>query len=502
MPTTMTDAETALNNLARRAGQLYTLPAVALEVLQLTQQPQIDIRALKECLEHDPALVSKTLRVVNSALYGLSREVSDLTQALSLLGIKPLKMLVLGFTLSDAIFSKVTGKFIGRYWRHTLTKAAAARQLSETLWHLPGDEPFLVALLQDLGMLVLLQDVGEPFAQFLDRTWSSDHDLLRLERQAFGFDHRELSSRLLHGWGLPDSLAYGVLAGSEGHEPAGDLPAQRALPEVLRLAELIAGLLVEERPTALARLLAAESPFQLSNKQLNGLLDGLQVKVDALADAFSMQLPEGLDYRDVLARAHAQLLNIAEDVVRDLIVPGHAPLRGETETEESLVDELQQLAAAMAARSVSEAADSRPHPAPRIAAAGRSDVTADVAAITAVAIKGHVDNSIDNDPNLTNWLATAVAACRQSRLPLSVALVELDHLVRLERELGAPRSPNWSNGWEKPADRWTLRRWSACRFARPVSRSCCRVGIATRRPSFRTCCSRVAISCTRKQTGI
>src|SRR5271154_3453796 len=106
----MPDADTALNHFAKRAGQLYTLPAVALEVLELTQQPQVDIRALKECIENDPALTGKVLRVVNSALFGLGREVSDLNQALTLLGIKPLKMLVLGFALSEAMFARATGR--------------------------------------------------------------------------------------------------------------------------------------------------------------------------------------------------------------------------------------------------------------------------------------------------------------------------------------------------------------------------------------------------------
>ena len=41
-------------------------------------------RALKECIENDPALTGKILRVVNSSLFGLSREVSDLHQALGL----------------------------------------------------------------------------------------------------------------------------------------------------------------------------------------------------------------------------------------------------------------------------------------------------------------------------------------------------------------------------------------------------------------------------------
>ena len=71
-----------------------------MKVLELTDDPRLDTRTLKECIENDPALTGKLLRVVNSSLFGLSREVSDLNQALALLGTKPLKLLVLGFSLA------------------------------------------------------------------------------------------------------------------------------------------------------------------------------------------------------------------------------------------------------------------------------------------------------------------------------------------------------------------------------------------------------------------
>src|SRR5512140_210399 len=128
----MTDPATILDRLTLRAGQLYSLPAVAMKVLQLTADPQVDTRALKECIENDPALTSKILRVVNSSLFGLSRQVSDLNQALSLLGTKPLKLLVLGFSLPSGMFLGVEGKTLTWYWRHTLTKAVAGREISQT----------------------------------------------------------------------------------------------------------------------------------------------------------------------------------------------------------------------------------------------------------------------------------------------------------------------------------------------------------------------------------
>src|SRR6218665_1327859 len=87
-----------------RAQGLYTLPSVAARVLELTSRPQDDLTELRRCLENDPALVAKLLRVVNSSLFGLHRKVGDLQQTLNVLGMNPLKMLVLGFSLPDRLF--------------------------------------------------------------------------------------------------------------------------------------------------------------------------------------------------------------------------------------------------------------------------------------------------------------------------------------------------------------------------------------------------------------
>lgn len=180
----MTDPATTLDHLAVRSAQLYSLPRVAMQVLQLTRNPDVDTRALKECIENDPAIASRILRVVNSSLFGLSREVSDLNQALALLGLKPLKLLVLGFSLPSGLFLDLESKTLLWYWKHTLTKAVAGRELSSLFWRIPGDEAFLAGLFQDLGVLLLFQQLGQPYARFLDRTLSHHLDLGAVERRA------------------------------------------------------------------------------------------------------------------------------------------------------------------------------------------------------------------------------------------------------------------------------------------------------------------------------
>ena len=251
-----------LDQFVERAGSLYSLPAVALEVLELTSQPRIDTRALKACVERDPALTSRLLRVVNSSLFGMSREVTDLNQALALLGVKPLKLLVLGFSLPKTLYAGIDAEELQHFWRFTLLKAVAARELSQKFWKGVGDESFIAGLLQDIGMLVLAQELGESYLSFLHGVREQRANLLQLETETLGFDHTTLSARLLDRWSLPASLveAIGTPApmGDGACLPAGESP----LPRILHLATLIASILVDDRDDLLPQLLHAADRYR------------------------------------------------------------------------------------------------------------------------------------------------------------------------------------------------------------------------------------------------
>src|SRR3954464_7603140 len=167
-----------VQQFVERTGQLYSLPAVAAEVLRLTGEPQIDPRELRQCIETDPALAARLLRVVNSSLFGPTRQVTDLNQALTLLGIRPLKMLVLGFSLPKELFAGLEAEALAHYWRQTLVKAIAARELCEHFWRTPGDEPFLAGLVQDIGVLALIQQLGRPYQELLSHVQTHGGSLL------------------------------------------------------------------------------------------------------------------------------------------------------------------------------------------------------------------------------------------------------------------------------------------------------------------------------------
>jgi HD-like signal output (HDOD) protein/GGDEF domain-containing protein len=426
----MTAPTVNVDRLLDRAQQLYSLPGVAMRVLELTRNPQVDTAALKRCIENDPALTGKILRVVNSSLFGLSREVSDLQQALALLGIKPLKLLVLGFSLPSGLFGGVPVEALERYWRRTLTKAVAARELSESVWRQAGDDAFIAGLLQDLGVLVLLQELGQPYAQFLEKVQASGKDLLEWELQAMGFEHTTLSSRLLGHWGLPESLVVAV-AWENRRMP------DRPLVQIVYLSELIARLLVDRRWQALEELLELGGRYRgLTADQVENLVATLGEKVHQLADVLSLQLPDGMDYQGVLAQSQVQLAAVAAEAAEELFQmrqeANHQPV------EEGVLQELQQLS-----RSLRDAAADGPRAGANPPVSPAAEAVADSRIgspliVTPPSLRQVAQTTKSTAPgtSLVSQLEAAVAACRRDHVALSLLLVDVNHGEKISAERG------------------------------------------------------------------
>jgi HD-like signal output (HDOD) protein len=435
----MTSTESSPSVLAhfvQRARRLYTLPAVAMKVIELTGHPKVDVRKLKECIENDPALTAKILRVVNSSLFGLSREITDLNQALALLGVKPLKLLVLGFSLPAELFDGLESHVLERYWRHTLTKAVAAREIAESIWKIQGDEPFISGLLQGIGMLALIQDLGEDYLAFLDRVQSEGADLAALESKALGFDHAILSARLLDHWGLPPSVCQAVGMQHDVERLTSLDSAQADVPQILHLAELCSALLTQQRPDVLQELLDVGQRYRgLTTDQLEQLVGSLDEKVRQLADVLSLQLPDDLHYADILASAHARASEVAEQWITE--GGGEEQLLGE-------VGALAALARRVASQDALRSSDGLASPIEESKGLHHAsgDMCREGSRESAAAVReslppaSAVGADAATDPQLVGRVASAVASCRQARCELTLLFTQLDRYDELMHDAG------------------------------------------------------------------
>lgn len=322
----VSNQDATIDLIVRRAGSLYTLPAVAVEVLRLTDSPKGDVRALRECLQQDPALTAKVLRVVNSSLFGLSHSIGDLNEAVGLLGLRQLKLLVLGFSLPEHLFLEIAADQLDWYWRSTLARAVAAREVSEQLFKRSGDEAFLAGMLQDIGILVMLREFGAPYAALVTEVIHHRAELAPIELTALGFDHVQLTAGLLAHWNMPDLLVRAVAEPRIAKRLAKSQEEHAPLTRVLHLAELLAQLVGQHRLSVLPDLLEAGRLYcDLTRSKLNEIVAALEPKVRQLADVLALDVSRSDEYAQVLMQAHEAMSRIAESV-EGPVAPAAAPV--------------------------------------------------------------------------------------------------------------------------------------------------------------------------------
>src|SRR3954466_1757092 len=175
----------------RACPNLPSLPAIALQVLQLAQREDVDISEIARVICKDPALSGKILKTVNSSFYGRAQAVSTISHALVILGLQSVKSLVLGFTLVKSLGAN-RGKGFKHlhYWRRSIYAATAARSAAAKLLLVQQEEAFLAALLQDIGMLVLDQVLGEQYNAVCAKAATHD-ELAAVEQAELGLNHAD-----------------------------------------------------------------------------------------------------------------------------------------------------------------------------------------------------------------------------------------------------------------------------------------------------------------------
>lgn len=276
--------------------RLPTLPAVALRLVELAGDDTATLDQFAEQITFDPALAGKLLRVANSSFYGHRRTISNLSQAMGLLGLNATIALSLSFSLRECLTTQQhsAGFDVSAYWRRALLMALACRTIAAELDE-PQPEDFLFAgLLQDIGVLAMDAMFGEPYAA-LYRKSLNHKDLLAQEAVRFGFSHAQAGAHLLKIWGLPDRLCESAWLSHEtlmlSHENLTQDGGR--LPLYVAAAELIADAWLREQSTPDSLETAHDGVYKLlaiSLEQHREIISTMVQKIPEMEALFETQL--------------------------------------------------------------------------------------------------------------------------------------------------------------------------------------------------------------------
>lgn len=186
--------------------QLPGLPLVLRQVQKIMKNPNSNMNQIAAIIAKDQALASKTIRLVNSAFYGMSKPVTSIAQAIIILGLNTVNNIMLGLTVIK-LFNNVKHTFDHEsFWIHSFACGLMARSIAKQTHYTEPDDCFVVGLLHDMGRLVFDQFFHDEFYKIYKISIEKKVPLIQLERAGFGADHAFVGAHLLEEWKLPEIL--------------------------------------------------------------------------------------------------------------------------------------------------------------------------------------------------------------------------------------------------------------------------------------------------------
>ncbi|MFW1678344.1 HDOD domain-containing protein [Pontibacter sp. JAM-7] len=199
-------------------GNLKCLPSppgVYKELTDAIQSDVADAMAISRIIEGDPAVAAQVMRQVNSAYFGFQREISNLREAVTLLGLRNLRGLALSSHLNSQFKQSDDWKDFSfeRQHERSLLVARLAQSISRKAGasKTTQDHAFLGGLLHDLGVLIFASHDPEHYRKVLRYSAKKQKPLHLVEKAVYGFFHGELGAALLAMWRLPEPVVEAVM---------------------------------------------------------------------------------------------------------------------------------------------------------------------------------------------------------------------------------------------------------------------------------------------------
>jgi len=274
------DSQSTMNaetlELLKRSAAVPSVPHVVTRFLEITQDPDFEYGDLVEVLSTDAGIASEVLRLANSALFGVTRQVTTLRQALPLLGLRRVRSLVLGRYMVQSISAGGSGKIdMSYYWRRSLASAVLSARFADAL---------------------------------------QPDDVVDLEREALGVTHADVSALVLEHWQLPDLIVSAV----RYHHTwplAADLPEDvSTCARIANGSSRIAKLLCEKPEPEQVRKVCTEAMnlIGLEMSVLAGVLAKIVSDIDELAQILRVDVIPSKIYELIAGQVKALISEQAE----------------------------------------------------------------------------------------------------------------------------------------------------------------------------------------------
>jgi putative nucleotidyltransferase with HDIG domain len=184
---------------------LPTVPESLKKISQVIGKPRVTLDEISHFVSSDPALATKILRMVNSAVYGFPGRISSVSHAIMLLGLNVVRGLLLGISVFEIMQTHMSG-----LWDHSLGCAMIARAIAVKKGIKDPEEVAIAALLHDIGKVILILEFQPLYEGAMREAASRRIPIFEAERGVFQETHAAVGMWLAEKWRFPANLVEGI----------------------------------------------------------------------------------------------------------------------------------------------------------------------------------------------------------------------------------------------------------------------------------------------------
>ncbi len=194
-------------DLVQGVVRLVSLPEVCVRISEMLDDPLVSAADLGQIISQDVSLTARLLKIVNSAFYGFPSRIETVTRAITIIGMRELRGLVLAASVIEA-FGRIPNRLIdmSAFWRHSVYCGVVAQLLACRCHVLHSERLFVAGLLHDIGKLILANRLPTRMEEVVHVMETEVMPAVLAERVVLGFDHATVGGALLEAWKMPSSL--------------------------------------------------------------------------------------------------------------------------------------------------------------------------------------------------------------------------------------------------------------------------------------------------------
>ncbi|HOV37627.1 MAG TPA: HDOD domain-containing protein [Spirochaetales bacterium] len=208
------NADTNLIRVKNYISKIPALPVTVTKILEICNNPNTSPVDLNRVISVDPVLMGRVLKLINSAYYGLSNQVTSLSRAIIMLGINTVKNLALSTAVMGSLGPTGGALNMQGFWRHSLCVGVTSKLIAKAR-RIPTkelEEYFIAGLLHDMGKIPLNNTLTEMYIEAMGQSDREQIPLYLAEKQILGYDHCEIGVLIGELWklggGILDTIQY------------------------------------------------------------------------------------------------------------------------------------------------------------------------------------------------------------------------------------------------------------------------------------------------------